>query len=122
MGPRCKGSNFAGIPKCGKLIRQRLTTTTLMVAKLRLVDLESRAPAGRECGGGGGWQMTVQNALKTCRTRQHGDRSLKPQTKAGREECISKLLRTLPKLEELGVRQVYKRRVALGEGKQSPTG
>ena len=52
--------------------------------------------------------MTVQDLLKTDRTRLHGDRSLKPRTNAYSEECISKPLRTWPKLEELDIRLVNK--------------
>lgn len=100
---------FARIRVGGKLIRQSLKTTTLTVAKLRLADLEKaeRLLAENATAVAGG-KMTVQDALKTYRTRLHGDRSLKPRTKAYREECISKLLRTWPKLEELDVRQVNK--------------
>lgn len=79
------------------------------MAKLRLADLEQaeRWLAENATAVAGG-KMTVQDALKTYRTRLRGDRSLKPRTKAYREECISKLLRTWPKLEELDVRLVNK--------------
>lgn len=100
---------FARIRVGGKLIRQSLKTTTLTVAKLRLADLEKaeRLLAENATAVAGG-KMTVGDALKTYRTRLHGDRSLKPRTKAYREECISKLLRTWPKLEATDVRLINK--------------
>ncbi len=93
----------------GKLIRQSLKTKVISVANLRLADLEKaeRLLAENATAVAGG-KMTVGDALKTYRTRLHGDRSLKPRTKAYREECISKLLRTWPKIEATDVRLVNK--------------
>jgi integrase len=103
------GKYFARIRVRGKLIRQSLKTKVLSVAKLRLADLEKaeRLLAENATAVAGG-KITVGDALKTYRTRLHGDGSLKPRTKAYREECISKLLRTWPRLVATDVRLVNK--------------
>ena len=103
------GKYFARMRVRGKLIRQSLKTKVISVANLRLADLEKaeRLLAENATAVAGG-KMTVGDALKTYRTRLHGDRSLKPRTKAYREECISKLLRTWPKIEATDVRLVNK--------------
>jgi integrase len=52
--------------------------------------------------------MTFGDALAVFRQRLHGDASLKPRTKAHREERIAALLRTWPALEKTDVRRLNK--------------
>ena len=103
------GGYFARIRVRGKLIRRRLKTDVLSIAKLRLADLEKaeRLLAENATAVTAG-KMTFGDALKTYRQRLHGDGSLKPRTKAYREECISKLLRTWAGIETMDVRQITK--------------
>jgi len=93
----------------GKLIRRSLKTDVLSVAKLRLSDLEKaerQMAESTEAVSAG--RMTFKDALGIYRQRLHGDGSLKPRTKAYREECISKLLRTWPGIELLDMRELTK--------------
>jgi hypothetical protein len=103
------GTLFARIRIRGKLIRRSLKTRTLSTAKLRLGDLEKveRQIAERaiECAGG---KMTFDDALALFRQRFHGDASLKPRTKAHREERIAAILKTWPSLEKTDVRKISK--------------
>ncbi|MHB8520040.1 MAG: hypothetical protein ACYDH9_04715 [Limisphaerales bacterium] len=80
---------FARVRVKGKLIRRSLRTQVLSIARLRLADLEKAerqvAEHATACAGG---KMTFGDALAIYRQRLHGDASLKPRTKAHREERI----------------------------------
>ena len=103
------GAYFARIRVHGKLIRRSLKTDVLSIAKLRLADLEkSERLLAENATAVTAGRMTFADALKTYRQRLHGDGSLKPRTKAYREECISKLLRTWKGIEALDIRQINK--------------
>jgi len=103
------GTLFARVRVKGKLIRRSLKTKGLSVAKLRLADLEKaeRQMAEHATAFSGG-KMTFADALAIYRQRLHGDASLKPRTKAHREERISALLKTWPILEKMDVRKITK--------------
>jgi len=55
-----------------------------------------------------GGKMTFADALAIYRQRLHGDPSLKPRTKAHREERISVILKTWPGIEKMDVRKITK--------------
>ncbi len=103
------GKFFARVRVKGKLIRRSLKTKTLSVAKLRLTDLEKaeRESAQHVVAFESG-KMTFGDALKIYRDRTQSDLSLKPRTKAHREERIGALLKTWPGLEEQDVRKISK--------------
>jgi integrase len=98
---------FARIRVRGKLIRRSLKTSVLSVAKLRLADLEKaeRQIAEHSVAYEGG-KMTFADALAVYRHRLHGDPSLKPRTKAHREERISVILKTWPAIEKMDVKKI----------------
>jgi integrase len=100
---------FARIRIQGKLIRRSLKTQTLSIARLRLADLEraerQKAEHTLECAAG---KMIVGDALAIFRQRVQGDASLKPRTKAHREERMAALVRTWPGLEKTDVRRITK--------------
>ena len=101
--------HFARIRVRGKLIRRSLKTDVLSVAKLRLSDLEKTERLLAESASAvGAGKMTVAAALNIYRQRLHGDGSLKPRTKQYREECLSKLMRSWPGIEDLDVREITK--------------
>ena len=52
--------------------------------------------------------MTFEDALAIYRQRLQGDASLKPRTKAHREERINTILKTWPALARMDVRKVSK--------------
>ncbi len=103
------GILFARIRVQGKLIRRSLKTKVLSVAKLRLTDLEkAERQMGEHALAFEGGKMTFADALVIYRQRLHGDASLKPRTKAHREERISVILKTWPSIEKLDVRKITK--------------
>jgi integrase len=103
------GILFARVRVKGKLIRRSLKTKGLSVAKLRLSDLEKeeRQMAEHATAFAEG-KMTFADALQIYRQRLHGDSSLKPRTKAHREERIAVILKTWPALEKTDVRKITK--------------
>ncbi len=100
---------FARIRIKGKLIRRSLKTKLLSVAKMRLADLEreerQRAESQTAVAGG---KMTFGHALAVYRKRLQGNVSLKPRSKAYREERIAALLKSWPNLENTDVRKISK--------------
>jgi integrase len=103
------GILFARIRVQGKLIRRSLKTKVLSVAKLRLTDLEkAERQMGEHALAFEGGKMTFADALVIYRQRLHGDASLKPRTKAHREERISVILKTWPSIEKMDVRKITK--------------
>ncbi len=103
------GMLFARVRVKGKLIRRSLKTKGLSVAKLRLADLEKaeRQLAEHATAYSDG-KMIFMDALVIYRQRLHGDASLKPRTKAHREERISALLKTWSGLEKTDLRKITK--------------
>ena len=103
------GMLFARVRVKGKLIRRSLKTKGLSVAKLRLADLEKaeRQLAEHATAYSDG-KMIIMDALVIYRQRLHGDASLKPRTKAHREERISALLKTWSGLEKTDLRKITK--------------
>jgi integrase len=103
------GVLFARIRVKSKLIRRSLKTKVLSVARLRLADLEKaeRQMAEHAVAYEGG-KMTFTDALAIYRQRVQGDPSLKPRTKAHREERISVILKTWPEIEKMDVRKISK--------------
>jgi integrase len=103
------GILFARIRVKGKLIRRSLKTKVLSVARLRLADMEKteRQLADHAQAYEGG-KMTFGDALAMFRERLRGDASLKPRTKAHREERISVILKTWPGIENTDVRKITK--------------
>lgn len=100
---------FARIRVKGKLIRQSLKTKVLSVAKLRLADLEKKErQVAEHARGFVDGKMTFGDALGVFRQRLQGDASLKPRTKAHREERIQALLKTWQGLPKLDVRNITK--------------
>jgi integrase len=103
------GKFFARIRVKGKLLRRSLKTSTLSVAKLRLADLEkSERQAVEHAVAYEGGKMTFGDALEIFRQRVQGDASLKPRTKAHREERIAVILKNWPTLEKTDVRRLNK--------------
>ena len=99
------GVLFARIRVKGKLIRRSLKTKGLSVGKLRLADLEKQQRQMAEHASAlTEGKMTFADALQIYRQRLHGDSSLKPRTKAHREERIAVLLKTWPSLKTTDVR------------------
>jgi integrase len=93
----------------GKLIRRSLKSKSLSVGKLRLSDLEKQERQMAENASSlSEGKMTFGDALQIYRQRLHGDASLKPRTKAHREERIAVLLKTWPSLETTDVRKITK--------------
>ena len=93
----------------GKLIRRSLKSKSLSVGKLRLSDLEKHERQMAENASSlSEGKMTFGDALQIYRQRLHGDASLKPRTKAHREERIAVLLKTWPSLETTDVRKITK--------------
>lgn len=103
------GILFARVRVRGKLIRRSLKTKGLSVAKLRLTDLEKneRQMAEHATAFNDG-KMTFADALAIYRQRLQGDASLKPRTKAHREERISVILKTWSGLDKMDVRKITK--------------
>lgn len=103
------GTLFARVRVKGKLIRRSLKTKVLSIAKLRLADLEKaerqNAEHAIECVGG---RMTFGDCLAIYRGRLQGDASLKPRTKAHREERIAAILKTWTGIEKTDVRKLTK--------------
>jgi integrase len=103
------GTYFGRIRVKGKLFRRSLKTTKITVAKLRLGDMEKaerqRAESQTAVGGG---RMTFGDTLAVFRKRLQGDASLKPRSKVYREERISALLKSWPKLEKTEVGRITK--------------
>jgi integrase len=94
----------------GKLIRRSLKTKSITVGKLRLSDLEKQERQMAESASSlSEGKMTFGDALEIYRPRLHGDASLKPRTKAHREERIAVLLKTWPSLKTTDVRKITKR-------------
>lgn len=103
------GVYFSRIRVRGKLIRRSLKTDTLSVAKLRLSDLEKVERQRVEIQGAvASGNMRFGDALAIFRGRLHNDSSLKPRTKAFREERIAALLNSWPSLEQIEVRKITK--------------
>jgi integrase len=100
---------FARVRVKGKLIRRSLKTSAISVAKLRLTDMEKaeRQSAEHSVAFEGG-KMTFGDALAIYRQRLQADSSLKPRTKAHREERISVILKTWPELKNTDVRKISK--------------
>ena len=103
------GTYFARVRVRGKLIRRSLNTQSVTTAKLRLIDLEKaeRQTAENAMERANG-KMTFGDALAIFRQRLHGDASLKPRTKAHREERIAAILKTWPSIENKDVRKLTK--------------
>jgi len=103
------GNLFARVRVKGKLIRRSLQTKSLSVARLRLGDFEKaeRQMAEHATAFVGG-KMTFADALAIYRQRLQGDASLKPRTKAHREERIRVILKTWPTLEKMDARRITK--------------
>lgn len=103
------GTYFARVRVRGKLIRRSLKTRSITTAKLRLIDWEKaeRQTAENAMDRANG-KMTVGDALAIFRQRFHGDASLKPRTKAHREERIAAILKTWPSIEKTDVRKLTK--------------
>ena len=98
---------FARIRIGGKLIRRRLKTKVLSVAKLRLADLETdeRKKAENQVEATNG-KMTVADALAIYRLRLQGDAAIKPRTWDYHEQRIKALLSSGPELENTEIRNV----------------
>ena len=103
------GILFARMKVKGKLIRRSLKTKSITVGKLRLSDLEKQERQMAESASSlSEGKMTFGDALEIYRQRLHGDASLKPRTKAHREERIAVLLKTWPTLKTTDVRKISK--------------
>ena len=100
---------FARIRINGKLIRRRLKTKVLSVAKLRLADLEAeeRKKAEHQIEVTDG-KMTFADAVATYRLRLTGDASIKPRTRDYHEQRITALLKSWPELEKTEIRSITK--------------
>ena len=93
----------------GKLIRRSLKTNKLSVAKLRLADLEKVERQRVEVQGAvANGNMRFGDALAVFRNRLINDNSLKPRSKAYREERIAAMLKSWPELEETEIRKITK--------------
>jgi integrase len=103
------GILFARVRVKGKLIRRSLKTPVLSIGKLRLADLEKQERLiAEQTGSYAEGKMTFGDALAIFRERLQGDASLKPRTKAHREERISVLIKTWPGLAKMDVRRITK--------------
>src|ERR1019366_4791270 len=84
-------------------------TNKITVAKIRLADLEKNERQRVEVRGiVANGNMRFGDALAIFRGRLHNDGSLKPRTKAFREERIAALLNSWPELEDCEVRKISK--------------
>jgi hypothetical protein len=103
------GSYYARIRVKGKLIRKRLKTDVLSVAKLRLADFEKqerqRAETADTVAQG---KMTVGDAVKIHLQRVSGDASLKPRTKEYHGQRVAALFKSWPDLTRTLIRDVTK--------------
>src|SRR5258708_4368668 len=103
------GILFARVRVRGKLIRRSLKTKGLSVGKLRLTDFEKNERQMAEHGTAfTEGRMILADALAIYRQRFQGDASLKPRTKAHREERIRVILKTWPALARMDVRKITK--------------
>jgi|ERR1700722_1423337 len=103
------GILFARMKVQGKLIRRSLKSKCLSVGKLRLSDLEKQERQMAENASTlSEGKMTFGDALQIYHLRLHGDASLKPRTKAHREERIAVLLKTCPSLQTTDVCKITK--------------
>ena len=103
------GKYFARLRVHGKLIRRCLKTNRITVAKIRLADLEKNERQRVEVQGVvANGNMRFGDALAMFRSRLRNDGSLKPRTKAFREERIAALLNSWPELEDCEVRKISK--------------
>jgi len=103
------GIYFSRIRVRGKLIRRSLKTNKLAVAKLRLGDLEKVERQRVEVQGAvANGNMRFGDALSVFRVRLANDKTLKPRTKAYREERIAAMLKSWPELEQMEVRKISK--------------
>ena len=103
------GIYFSRIRVQGKLIRRSLKTNKLVVAKLRLGDLEKVERQRVEVQGAiASGNMRFGDALTVFRNRLTNDNTLKPRSKAYREEGIAALLKSWPELEQTEVRKISK--------------
>ena len=103
------GKYFARLRVHGKLIRRGLKTNKISVAKLRLSDLEKIERQRVETQGAiSNDVMTFGDVLVIFKQRLDGDGSLKPRSKAYRQERISALLKSWPGLAETDVRKITK--------------
>jgi integrase len=103
------GVYFSRIRVRGKLIRRSLKTNKLSVAKLRLADLEKVERQRVEVQGAvANGNMRFGDALAVFRNRLINDNSLKPRSKAYREERIAAMLKSWPELEETEIRKITK--------------
>lgn len=103
------GTYYARIRVKGKLIRKRLKTDVLSVAKLRLADFEKqerqRAETADTVAQG---KMTVGDAVKIHLDRISGDASLKPRTREYHDQRVAALFKSWPELKSKLVRDVTK--------------
>ena len=90
---------YARIRVCGNLIRKPLKTTKVLVAKLRLSDLDKaeRQNAENQTENSGG-NLTFGQAVETYKQRINGDASLKPRTKQYHEQRLIDLSKSWPEL------------------------
>ena len=103
------GIYFSRIRVSGKLIRRSLKTNKLNVAKLRLGDLEKIERQRVEVQGAmASGNMRFGDALAVFRKRLASDNTLKPRSKAYRDERITALLKSWPELEQMEVRKIGK--------------
>ena len=103
------GIYFSRIRVSGKLIRRSLKTNKLPVAKLRLGDLEKVERQRIEVQGAvANGNMTFSDALTVFRNRLVNDKSLKPRSKAYREERVAALLKSWQGLDQTEVRKISK--------------
>jgi integrase len=103
------GVYFSRIRVRGKLIRRSLKTNKLAVAKLRLSDLAKVERQRIEVQGAvANGNMTFGDALAAFRGRLANDKSLKPRSKAYREERIAALLKSWQGLASTEVRKISK--------------
>ena len=103
------GIYFSRIRVRGKLIRRSLKTSKLSVAKLRLGDLEKVERQRVEVQGAViSGNMRFGDALSVFRNRLANDNTLKPRSKAYREERITALLKSWPELEQMEIRKISK--------------
>jgi integrase len=116
------GIYFARLKVAGKLIRQSLKTDSVMVAKLRLDDLQGRerktAETRQEIAKG---RMTFGDALSIYRERLKGNADLKPRTKSYYEERIRSLLKSWPELDAKDIRKITETDCKTWSAKFAPT-
>ena len=98
---------FARFRLKGKLIRRSLKTTTLSVAKLRLVDLsKSEQQKVESIDAVASGKMTFGDALAVFQSRMQANPALKPRTKEYCDYRISALLKSWPSLKEKDVGRI----------------